>query len=356
MLVSRVHSRNTPRADVAVVLYGKPYQTLVTLLSLLRHSRSHLGTIYLTHENRQPHGQLAAIEPVLRRLAGERLVVYRPGLFYELGPLDEERVRRDATLRWSLPYQYALEKTDKEFLLVLHNDMLFHADLVGALLAAFDAGPPNLAGAGSIGQCWVCPAAKAGKCYGAVYDQFIPTADEAIALHEQYPPPRRDLDIGIIRSGRVHPLPECRLNEYAALLHVPTYRANSLPGGPVPCFGGVWDGADLGTSWFYGMVNRGYRFHHVFLEEYARHSPFNAAGQGIGANSQATQYHASEAEAARYLAAHFPPTPVPLVARLRTTLRLAGLRARRRAAAAYAQVHRRFRDFRVLLPQFFSQP
>jgi hypothetical protein len=341
------------RVDVAIAFYGKPNQTLVALRSLLHHSRSHLGTIYLTHERRQPHGQTAALEPVLRQLASERLVVHRPTYFYELGPLDEERVRTDSALRWSLPYQYALEKTDKAFLFVLHNDMLFHADLVGALLEAFDAAPGNLAGAGSIGQCWVCPAAKNGKCYGAVYDQYVPGAEEAIALHQRYPPPRLDLDLDIIRSGRVHPLPECRLNEYAALLHVPTYRAHTLPQGSAHCFGGVWDGADLGTRWFYDMVNQGRKFHHVFLEEFARHSPFNATGQGIGANTQAEQYHRSEAEAAEYLARHFPPTPVPLAARLRTALRLAGLRARRWGARVYAGMHRRFRDLRVLLPPTF---
>ena len=53
------------------------------------------------------------------------------------------------------------------------------------------------------------------------------------------------------------------------------------------------------------MVNQGYQFRHIILEDHAIHSRFNPAGQGIGAYSNKENYFISEANALEYLKQHF---------------------------------------------------
>ncbi|MFT4032826.1 MAG: hypothetical protein QM669_10435, partial [Siphonobacter sp.] len=169
--------------DVSIVYFGKPYQTLVSLLSLLKYSRQHIDTIHISVECKQPHGDSNGIFTILEGLKNEKIELYYPSQFYQLGPLDYQQVKTNSSLRWSLPYQYALEKATGKYLFILHNDMLFHADMIGAMLEEGFA-KRKIAGAGSIGQCWSCAAKWDNKCSGAVQEQYIPTQEEAIAVHE----------------------------------------------------------------------------------------------------------------------------------------------------------------------------
>lgn len=331
------------QADVSIIYYGKPYQTLVSLLSLLKFSAAHVRTVHITVEKKQPHDEVNGIYTVLAGLRGKvEVQTYYPKYFYNLGGIDRERVRTDADYRWMLPYQYPLERAGQPYLFILHNDMLFHRDMLGELLTRIQA--ESLTGIGSIGQCWSCPAGPdwGNRCNGFKFQEYVPDQVEAIALHETHATPRQQLDLAILRDGRVHPLPECRLNEYACLIDTATYRAQTLPLGEAPCFGGTWHGADLGTSWFHAMVNRGFQFRHVVLEDYARHSPFNPVGQGIQAYSKLDNYRLSEAGALAYLQTHFDYQLPDFPASQR--LYMAGRRWYRQfykqAAQGYARLHR----------------
>lgn len=57
--------------------------------------------------------------------------------------------------RHDIRYQYALDNTDKKYLLIIHDDVKFVKDVVSLYLKAF-ADNPNLAVAGDFGQCWRC--------------------------------------------------------------------------------------------------------------------------------------------------------------------------------------------------------
>ena len=61
--------------DVAINVYGKPYQTAVTLLSLLKHSGQHLNKIYFVVEPEQPRKE--SFEFLLDAL-GDQVVRYTP--------------------------------------------------------------------------------------------------------------------------------------------------------------------------------------------------------------------------------------------------------------------------------------
>lgn len=299
----------TKRVDLAVIIYGKPNNTIVSIKSILDHSREHIDKIYLSYEYRQPHNDWGGLHKIIDYFKGDpvEFVVHRPTYFLAPDTHDVERTRTDERYRQSIMYQYALEKTDKPYLCVIHNDLLFYRDMIGDMLAQYDQ-RPDLAGVGSIGQCWSCPAsyAYAKRCSSTTMHQYVPDKAEAIALHAEHNTLRKKLDIEVIEAGRVHPLPECRLNEYCALINIDIYRKNTLPVGPVGCYGGGWRGADMATVWFYEMFNRGHKFQHMVLEDYLTHAPFEESGSGSIAYDKADRYWRSEQRAREYINANYP--------------------------------------------------
>ena len=294
------------KIDVCVIYYGKPYQTIISILTLLKFSKQHIRKLYITVEKTQPYDKFGDVYKVIKAISPlVEIDLYFPKYFYQLGFLDYERTRKDSTYRWQIPYQYALEKAESPYLFIMHNDMVFHRDMIGDMLPAFQE-DKKLAGTGSIGQCWSCPGFSAKLCHGSKFQEYVPSQEEAIALHETYNTPRKEKDIEVLLTGRVHPMPECRLNEYACMINLELYRKETLPNGANVCFGGNWGfTADLGTGWFHQMVNQGYQFRHFVLEDYASHSQFNPIGQGIHAYSKADNYNLSEQNALDYLIANF---------------------------------------------------
>lgn len=235
---------NKIKVDVCVSLFGKPYHTILAIKSLLKYSREHVGIIYVIEERKQSQKDINGIFLLKEALKNESIVYFKPKYFYDLGNLDYQRVKSDTNYRYSIPYQYALEKSDKKYVLVIHNDCLFHGDIIGEMLQEFKEGNKNLAGVGPIGQCWNCPAFFESKCNGATYDKFMPSKQELTALINRHEIPRREITERLIAEGRVHPLPECRLNEYAALLNTAIYRKSTLPEGKNVTYAGAWDGND----------------------------------------------------------------------------------------------------------------
>jgi hypothetical protein len=217
--------------------------------------------------------------------------VFRPEhyLFWP-GP-SPDAVRDDEGLRLSVRYQYALEATDKRHLFITHNDVLYTGDLVGELKRAMADG--TYAGAGLIGQCWNCPAFTAGLCDSTRHEELRLSFARAVWLSLRIDSPRthpRQIDM-----RRPMPLPECRLNEFACLLDVDTYRRETMPAGAAPPFGSNGGGIDTACGWFRAMVTKGYRFANVNIWDYCEH------GAGHPDLSDAARYSAKEAAALELL-------------------------------------------------------
>lgn len=298
------------KVDVCISFYGKPYQTMVTIKSLMQHSRQHIDKIYLSRERRQPHNDYSGIFKIVDYFRNDpdvKLVLQFPKYHLGLGVADRERAKRDTVWRQSIMYQYAMETTDKKYLCIMHNDMLYHRDMIGDMLKTFAEGPENLAGVGSIGQCWSCPAGKdwGNRCNSFRYQEYVPTREEALELTAAHATPRRELQLKVIQGGRVHMLPECRLNEYCALIDIEKYRKETIPNGEIGCFGGVWEGVDVATIWSHDMYKRGYTFKHLTLEDYAKHAPFDTTGSGTKANDVSDVYFTAEKRAEEYLNQHY---------------------------------------------------
>lgn len=299
------------KVDVSIAFYGKPHHTIIAIKSLIEHCGEHIDTIYLARERVQPHNDYIGIYKVIDyfRNTGVNLSVYYPRYFIPVGLSDYERTKSDSRFRHSIMFQYPLEITDKEYLVVMHNDMLFHRNIVGEMIKLIKESPQHTIGVGSVGQCWSCPAGPnwGNKCNSNRYEHYVPSLEEAIELTEKYETPRRDIQLKVLKEGRVHLLPECRLNEYCALIDVQKYRKETLPHGDLGCYGGSWGGVDLGTVWSHEIYKRGYKFIAFPIDDYAKHSPFDSSGSGTKSKTHLEVYQDAEQNAKKYLEENYGP-------------------------------------------------
>ena len=139
------------KIDVCLNVYGKPYQTIITLKSLLKHSSQHIDKIYLIEEEKQPNDY--DFELIKNEVNYDGLVRFKPKQFLWILITDLNLYHTDNDYKMSLRYEYGLNNTDKSHMLLIHNDVLFQKDIVGELLNKDE----NLFGIGRVGQCWNCP-------------------------------------------------------------------------------------------------------------------------------------------------------------------------------------------------------
>lgn len=269
--------RKTRIVDVAINVFGKPAQTALSLLSLLHHSGQWIDKIYFIEEPDVVNDLFVHAD--IRALLGERLVHYRPKAMSWRFAVDAARLG-DAAYRHGLRYQYAFERTNKNYLLLIHNDCEFVGDAVGLLLGKI--GPCT--GAGEIGQCWLCPAKFLGHCGPGRYREYKPDFETLRGLYDSLDPAiyRRRYTEEPTRELVEHPwpLPECRLNEYCCLVNMAKAGPATCPQGPARPFGAYVDVGnpetgqgilDIGVAWFGDLVRLGHPFVHVPLSSCLRH-------------------------------------------------------------------------------------
>lgn len=281
--------------DVAVQVYGKPFQTAVTLLSLVQESGRHLGRIFLVLERVQPAPM--DLRPLLARLPAVH--VWRPWVnFGYTASAHPWLFRWFAPYRKSIRYQYAWEESRSRYLLILHNDMLFHGDLVGAYLDRIE----DALAIGQVGQCWNCSASMAGLCSPDRYERFRPSREELAQVYTKHPSPRQERYAGVMTEEELYgwPLPECRLNEFAAMIDLE--RARTVP--DVPYFG-AFDGVDIGSRWFAHVVRRGHRVAHLDFNPWATHAWATGGIGGHAGDRDRNAYERSEAIALEHLRTHY---------------------------------------------------
>ncbi|WP_345026255.1 hypothetical protein [Ravibacter arvi] len=282
--------------DVAISVYGKPYQTAVTLLTLLRHSDFWIDKIYFLEERKQP-------EPsdfnFIYKVLGERVLRYKPMFWFGYKP-PRRKLLSFAPYRRSVRYQYAWEKTDKKYLLLVHNDVYFKGDLVFEYLKYID----DYAGVGKIGQCWNCPAYAAQLCNGDNYQNFKPTADEIFRLASLHPGARTKIYSQVVDIEQPWPLPECRLNEYVGMINMEHARNVTLPRGKITPFG-IHNPVDTGVKWFQQMNQVGYNFYNVDYDPFATHSWVSLKNSGNNSLSDRGLYRHEESIALKCLQEEF---------------------------------------------------
>jgi hypothetical protein len=281
--------------DIAICVYGKPFQTAVTLATLLHHSEQHIGTVFIQEEKEQPHGEVVSFLPWC--FPETSFAVHRPEMHHGV-KFTERRRLPEAGYRRSIRYQAAWEDSSAGHLFITHNDVLYLKDVIGLMLDHMEG--DTFSGVGRVGQCWNCPASYAGRCSGETHEDFRPTYEEVETLLQEHRGVRTH--ISSVTPEHPYPLPECRLNEFAALINLRKTRPDVFPVGPVIPIGCMT--TDTGTTWFRDLRIKGHRFRH--LNEGFKHGPFSATTSGNLANSDASRYEQEEDRAKQYLLRHFP--------------------------------------------------
>ena len=260
------------KVDICINYFGKFWQTLVTLKSLLKYSGSHINKIYFIEEHKQP--ERFDFEKFKKYLDYEDIIHFSPKYHLWLNPADNEKIKYDEDYRLSVRYQYGFEKTDKKYIFITHNDVLYLDDVIGYMLDNIN----GYVGVGQIGQCWNCPVFHSKDCNGNNYDSYNPTYDEIIKIFGKYPATRPWLTKSI-NKDRPMPLPECRLNEWACLIDNEINRRLSIPDGNVSLFGSYgWDGTDIGVRWFRELTDLNYKFKNIESSSFFVHSYFTEGG------------------------------------------------------------------------------
>ncbi|MDR2668320.1 MAG: hypothetical protein LBC14_00020, partial [Desulfovibrio sp.] len=191
--------------------------------------------------------------------------------------------------------------------------VLIKADIIGALLGKIGDG----FAAGSIGQCWNCPAADAETarlagfaypCSPDAYGDFRPDFaglealyDAALATGRFVRPYRLGWDEHY--RDCAWPLPECRVNEWGCLVDVEQTRPLVIPEGDILPFGAYEQcgpiALDIAVPWFRELNRRGLRAYNFAVGRYLTH-------WGGTGKMRAYSYNKVEAHARHLLMKGFP--------------------------------------------------
>jgi len=283
--------------DIAIQVYGKPYQTLATLKSLMLHCGDHIDKIYFILEKKQPNND--EFDFVLKQF--NNIIFFTPEYFLFISPPDKQKYE-DEDYRYSLRYQYAWEKTDKKYLFITHNDILYKGDIIREMLNLLS--KDEYAGIGQIVGCGNCPAFFAKKCDGDKFLEYNPSYAEVIELIEKYPPVRGQQHNSFLNKEQPMPLPECKINECACLLNLKRIKHEIIPYGSIDPFG-TYVGIDLNNAWFRELNLKGYKFKNFNIYQYCKHG-WGQALSGHLTLFNLYHYAQAEGEAFDYLMKYFP--------------------------------------------------
>lgn len=303
------------RVDVAVNIFAKPHQTALSVLSLLKESRAHVGTIWLQYEpmgSRYDRVSPYVVAKYLKEVLDWPCRVSQPEHWLALEAPDMARLG-DTAYRLSIRYQDAFEHSESRKLLLMHNDVYVFGDALGEMLAAMG----DAFAIGQLGQCWRCPAHAAQvvkdvmdrpPCSSERYEEFQPDAATLRRLYahaRELGAPVRPYEECFTEffDKQPWPLPECRVNEWFCLLDLEKTRPHSVPFGPAlpPGAFGACGRYNLDTSvpWFRAMHALGFRARHFDYKRYLRH------WVGTGKMS-ASRYTMAEDNARKLLEKQFP--------------------------------------------------
>lgn len=274
------------KVDVCINVYGKPWQTLCTLKSLLKHSGYLIDKIFIIKEKEQPYGE--NIDWIFNYF--DNIIIHTPKNYMFTKFYTNNF---DDTDRHSVRYQYGIEKSDKKFIFITHNDVLYTGDIIGNMLTNVK----DSAGIGEIGQCWNCPANHKGICSGEKFNEWNPTIDEILSLNL----PHVRTGLHNIDKKNLKPMPECRLNEWACLINREINNKETFPNNDTPFFG-IY-GLDLGSLWFKSLYLKGYKF--VDYRKDFIHSYWSESGSGYQTQLNQEKYNLSEDNAKKYYENNF---------------------------------------------------
>lgn len=301
--------------DVAINIFGRPFQTSLSLLSLIKQSGLHIGVIWLQYEPVGIKVDLINSYCIYNYLCekGEyEIKIWQPSSWLAREAVSREELADDQK-RLSIRYQYAFENCKAPWLLLIHSDIFVKQDLIGEMLKEID----GAFAIGQIGQCWNCAAhhgiivrevMKREACDGNRYLDFKPDYEQLKKMYQVADRekiavrPYHFSDFSKEFKNRAWTLPECRVNEWSCLINMHQAQPNTAP------FGYAYPpGAnrkcgklnlDTGVAWFRDMHELGFHAQNVDI------APFIYHWIGTASNTP-RKYALKELNAFKLLQRHF---------------------------------------------------
>ena len=255
-------SNASNKVDVAIQSYKKPESLIYTLLTLKKHCGELIDTVYVQDDCSDDGTAECYSDPrFLELMDSIKIKVKVNSRPCWIHYFEKEMVKKPHNCFWycmnkivgrkplliereDVRYQWALDSTDKDYLFVLHDDVMVTGNIIGKLLEAMG---ENVAIAGDLGQCWRCPYS----------DHCSP---EAICSGERpsnkWPVTYCAATLSILNKYKFEKR-ACRINEWCCMLDVTT--AKKLADQAI-YFGSYEDLGDIGAYYFDEIVKRGYSF------------------------------------------------------------------------------------------------
>jgi hypothetical protein len=277
------------KVDVAVQSYRKPESLIYTLMTLYEYSRDRIDTVFINDDcSNDGTVDYYLDERIQKYFRQWRLLLrvnsrpvrwpvafvlgFRPRYmslryFVKWGYRNVKSGRRLFYDRDDIRYQWALDSTDKPCLFLVHDDIEFRNDVIGAYLDSIES-LKRPAIVGDLGQCWRC-----GHSVGE-----DPCSPERIMKAWR---PADDWPLtkpGTGGHGR-----ECRINEWSALVSVAA--AMDILAKERCFFGNYDDYGDVGAYWFERALHLGYEFNDPFPAQKVRDKWYKHMWQGKSGHS-----------------------------------------------------------------------
>lgn len=252
------------KVDVAVQSYKKPESLLYALMSLKKYSAQHINNIFINDDSTDSLEELEKIflnEKVTSYFAPSKIflrkntirVGYWPryvkgywpvgiSIFRMAYVIGKSFIKNKSVFvtREDVRYQYAFDNTDSKYLYVIHDDMVFHDDVLGLYIETIEKN--NLDVVGDLGQCWRC-LYKDNCTPQKIVNGELPS--------KKFPLGKKDKTKGINHLA-------CRINEWSALVKVETEKF--IADKYNVFFGNYEDDGDIACYWFKMIVKYGYKF------------------------------------------------------------------------------------------------
>jgi len=285
------------KIDVSVQSYNKPESLIFTLLTLHKHCKSHIDTVWINDDQSEKgvvekYDRLKDSNILYPWKIKVRINKKRMGWWVSFS---KNRIPKYAKLFFIVKrmvwnfyknktifvdtndfrYQWAIQSTNKSRLLIIHDDVEFLGDVVTLLNDSMSAlVKPGIAG--ELGQCWRCPYKEKGCTPSKILEGVYPS--------EAWP---------MTKIEKEDHKWACRVNEWVSMLEVSS--AKEIAEAENIFFGNYDDNGDIGAYWFSRLLKKGYDFSDPFIEmninnEYFKHWDGGITGhsawadQGSGKN------------------------------------------------------------------------
>lgn len=249
------------KIDVAIQSYKKPESLIYTLLSLKKVSGEYLDTVYIQDDlsgnqvinvYRSPYFQKYMSPIRIEVIENEKKGLLSKTMFTHAMKKQTGKFWKTEYNSDNIRYQYAINHSDKNYLLIVHDDILFYKDIVSVYLR--DIQDKKFAIVGDLGQCWICSNAKSGCTPEKILSGVRPD--------KIWPCDKRKMNkLPILRRKRR----DCRINEWCCMIDLEV--ARKIGEQYHIYFGNYQKGGDIGAYWFDKIIELGYDFNDPVVAE-----------------------------------------------------------------------------------------